>query len=572
MLLKRKLSQWMQKSFGHAFVDKQLDLSGISVLPASRPEYGDYQCNSAMDFAKILGISPRAIAEIIAKTAPPNDAIANIEVSGNGFINLRLSTEWLIQYVESISKDDNLGVEQDGTGHTIIIDYSSPNIAKPMHIGHIRSTIIGNALDRLYRILGYRVIADNHIGDWGTQFGILIMGYRHFVDQSAMQDNPIDELERVYIKSYEKSQQDSEWLEKCRKELVKLQKGDSENTKLWQQFVSISLSEFDKIYRRLGVTFDLVRGESYYQKKVNEAVSELEQKGIARESEGATVVFLDDEKLPPCIVRKRDGAFNYAATDIATVIERISEFNPDKIIYVTDERQQLHFKQVFAICRNLGYKTELRHIWFGLMRLPEGTFSTRQGNVIKLEKLLDEAERRALDIVKAMNPEMPPEQQSEIARAVGIGAVKFADLSQNPQTTITFSWEKALSLEGKSAPYLQYTCARIASVIDKYYQTISNSDFTTHPIVISLPIERQLLVKIVEFTDTVADAAYSYKPSILAEYLYQLAQLYNTFYQNVPFLKSEKGIRESRTRICSIVGKILKKGLFLLGIETPARV
>lgn len=572
MLLKRKLSQWMQKSFGHAFVDKQLDLSGISVLPASRPEYGDYQCNSAMDFAKILGISPRAIAEIIAKTAPPNDAIANIEVSGNGFINLRLSTEWLIQYVESISKDDNLGVEQDGTGHTIIIDYSSPNIAKPMHIGHIRSTIIGNALDRLYRILGYRVIADNHIGDWGTQFGILIMGYRHFVDQSAMQDNPIDKLERVYIKSYEKSQQDSEWLEKCRKELVKLQKGDSENTKLWQQFVSISLSEFDKIYRRLGVTFDLVRGESYYQKKVNEAVSELEQKGIARESEGATVVFLDDEKLPPCIVRKRDGAFNYAATDIATVIERISEFNPDKIIYVTDERQQLHFKQVFAICRNLGYKTELRHIWFGLMRLPEGTFSTRQGNVIKLEKLLDEAERRALDIVKAMNPEMPPEQQSEIARAVGIGAVKFADLSQNPQTTITFSWEKALSLEGKSAPYLQYTCARIASVIDKYYQTISNSDFTTHPIVISLPIERQLLVKIVEFTDTVADAAYSYKPSILADYLYQLAQLYNTFYQNVPFLKSEKGIRESRTRICSIVGKILKKGLFLLGIETPARV
>lgn len=572
MSLKGMLSRWMQNSFEHAFIDKKLDLSSISVLPASRPEYGDYQCNSAMNFAKILGIAPRTIAEIIAKTAPPNDAISCIEASGNGFINLKLNTVWLIKYVESISKSEELGIEQPGIGHTIIIDYSSPNIAKPMHIGHIRSTIIGNALDRLYRVLGYKVIADNHIGDWGTQFGILIMGYRHFVDQNAMQDNPIDELERVYIKSYEKSQQNSEWLETCRKELVKLQSGDPENTKLWQQFVSLSLNEFDKTYRRLGVTFDMVRGESYYQKKASEVVYELEQKGIARESEGATVVFLDDEKLPPCIVRKRDGAFNYAATDVATVTERIREFNPDKIIYVTDERQQLHFKQVFAICRKLGYKIELHHVWFGLMRLPEGTFSTRQGNVIKLEKLLDEAEHRALDIVKTMNPDMPPELHSEIARAVGIGAVKFADLSQNPQTTITFSWEKAFSLDGKSAPYLQYTCARIASVIDKYHQTIPDSVFTTHPILISLPIERKLLTKIAEFPDTVADAAYSYKPSTLADYLYQLAQLYNTFYQNVPFLKSEKGIRESRIRICSIVGKILRKGLFLLGIETPARV
>jgi arginyl-tRNA synthetase len=572
MTVKKTLSEWMRKEFDRCFAGKSVDFAGVVVLPASRPEYGDYQCNSAMNFAKALGMSPRAIAETIAKTASESEAISRIEVAGNGFINITLNTDWLIRYVESMSEDAHLGIEQEGAGRTIIIDYSSPNVAKPMHIGHIRSTIIGYALDQLYRALGYKVIADNHIGDWGTQFGILIMGYRHFVDQSAMQVNPIDELERVYVKSYEKSQDDPAWLDACRQELVKLQRGDPENTKLWQQFISISLAEFDKIYRRLGVKFDLIRGESYYQNIVGDVISLLEKKGIAKESEGATVVFLDDEKLPPCIVRKRDGAFNYAATDIATVVERVREFNPERIIYVTDERQQLHFRQVFAICRKLGYNTELRHVWFGLMRLPEGTFSTRQGNVIKLEKLLDEAERRALEVVKTMNPEMAPEKHAEIARAVGIGAVKFADLSQNPQTTIIFSWEKALSLDGKSAPYLQYTCARIASVIDKYYQTIEGADFTKHPLIMSLPMERTLLTKIAEFPDVVVDSAYSYKPSILADYLYQLAQIYNTFYQNVPFLKSEAGIRESRVRLCSIVAKILRKGLSLLGIETPERI
>jgi arginyl-tRNA synthetase len=284
------------------------------------------------------------------------------------------------------------------------------------------------------------------------------------------------------------------------------------------------------------------------------------------------VVFLDDEKLPPCIVRKSDGAFNYAATDIATVISRVNEFKPDRIIYVTDERQQLHFKQVFAICRKLGLKTDLEHVWFGLMRLPEGTFSTRQGNVIKLEKLLDEAEARALAIVKENSPDMPPERQRQIAKAVGIGAVKYADLSQNPQTTVVFTWEKALSLEGNSGPYLQYAYARIASVRDKYAERFQRTDPESFPIRITEPVERALVMALLRFPDSVMNAAHQYKPSILADYLYELSQTYSAFYQNVPFLKAEEGIRESRVRLCGMVAAVLGKGLNLLGIETPERI
>jgi arginyl-tRNA synthetase len=293
---------------------------------------------------------------------------------------------------------------------------------------------------------------------------------------------------------------------------------------------------------------------------------------LARESEGALVAFLDEEKLPPCIVLKSDGGFNYATTDLATIENRVREFNPDKIVYVTDERQQLHFNQVFTLARKLGCKTALEHVWFGLMRLPEGTFSTRQGNVIKLEKYLDEAEARALAVVKEGSPAMPESRQKEVARAVGIGAVKYADLSQNPQSMITFTWEKALALDGNSAPYLQYACARIASVQDKYREQFPGTCLESFPIVLTEPIERVLAVKLSRFPDAVIRAAESYKPSVLADYLYDLASAYSTFYQNVPFLKAPEGVRESRVRLCGVVVKVLRQGLNLLGIETPERI
>ena len=570
--IEQQLSDWMQQSFRKALPEIDCDWSSVSIVVTTNAEFGDYQCNHAMGLAKILKKAPRQIAEMVAKSAPAHEAVQGLAMAGPGFINITLNNGWLARMVSEIHQDERCGVPQVGRGKTVILDYSSPNVAKPMHIGHIRSTVIGNSLDRLHRYLGYRVMSDNHLGDWGTQFGIMIMGYRHYADAQALAVEPVEELERVYVKSYEQSKKDDTWLNQARQELVKLQAGDEENLQLWKRFVELSLSEFDHIYKRLDVKFDLVRGESFYHDKLAGVVKNLIEKGLARESEGALVAFLDEDKLPPCIVKKSDGGFNYATTDLATIESRVSEFNPDKIIYVTDERQQLHFRQVFAVARRLGCTTRLEHVWFGLMRLPEGTFSTRQGNVIKLEKYLDEAESRALAIVKETSPGMPEDKQRDVARAAGIGGVKYADLSQNPQSLVTFTWEKALALDGNSAPYLQYAYARIASVQDKYRDQFPGADLAKYPILLGEPIERTLAILILQFPEVVVKAAESYKPSALADYLYGLSSAYSTFYQNVPFLKAPEGLRESRVNLCAIVARILKQGLNLLGIETPERI
>ena len=330
--------------------------------------------------------------------------------------------------------------------------------------------------------------------------------------------------------------------------------------------------EFNRIYSRLGVSFELVRGESFYNAALPGVVAKLQALGLVRESEGALVAFLDDEKLPPCIVRKSDGGFNYATTDLATVFSRESEFHPDAILYVTDERQQLHFRQFFALAKKAGAQTPLRHVWFGLMRLPEGLLSTRKGTAIKLDLLLDEAEKRALELVKTASPEMPADQQLAVARAVGIGAVKYADLSQNPQSAVTFTWEKALAMDGNSAPYLQYAYARIASVLDKHRERFPECDYAREPIVLDSPYARRLAIRLARYPNAVRDAAEQEKPSLLADALYDLSQAYSSFYQNVPFLKADAGLRESRVRLCDLAAKILRHGLALLGIDTPDRI
>jgi arginyl-tRNA synthetase len=570
--ISQMLSEWIRSGFGEALKGTDTDFSKVGVAATSNPEFGDYQCNDAMSLAKPLRKSPRDIAQAVVGKVALHESLERIELAGPGFINMWLKTDWLASRLQELNENTKLGVPQIGEGRPIVIDYSSPNIAKPMHIGHIRSTIIGNSLDRMLRMLGYRVTSDNHIGDWGTQFGIIIMGYRHYLDKEALAESPVEELERVYVKSYNKTKEDEEWLNQCRAELVKLQSGDAQNLALWKEFVELSLKEFNRIYKRLGVSFDVVRGESHYRDKLKATIDLLQEKGLTTESQGATVVFLEDEKLPVCIVRKSDGGFNYATTDIATVAGRMKEFSPERIIYVTDERQQLHFRQIFAICNRLGFGTKLQHVWFGLMRLPEGTFSTREGNVIKLERLLDEAETRALEIVRQASPDMNADKQKEVARAVGIGAIKYADLSQNPQTTVTFTWDKAMALDGNSGPYLQYTYARIASVGDKYAEKYPGSELKSYPIQCSDKIERKLVMKVVQFPEAVVAAAENYKPSFLADYLYDLAQTYNSFYQNVPFLKAPEGVRESRVRICLSVATVLRKGLELLGIETPERI
>jgi arginyl-tRNA synthetase len=441
-----------------------------------------------------------------------------------------------------------------------------------MHVGHIRSTVIGDALKRIHRALGYTVIGDNHLGDWGTQFGILIMGYRAFLDPAALASSAVAELERVYVLSYQKCDEDPAWKDQARAELVKLQAGDPDNRALWQKFIDLSLAEFNRIYERLGVSFELVRGESFYHDALPGVVEKLQSLGLVRESEGALVAFLEDEKLPPCIVRKSDGGYNYATTDLATVFAREAEFQPDAIIYVTDERQQLHFRQFFTVAQKAGVKTPLRHIWFGLMRLPEGLLSTRKGNALKLDLLLDEAEKRALELVQQASPDMPADQQQAVARAVGIGAVKYADLSQNPQSAVTFTWEKALAMDGNSAPYLQYAHARIASVIDKHHERFPGVDYRHEPLVFDSPHARRLALRLARYPDAVRDAADQEKPSLLADALYDLSQTYSSFYQNVPFLKAEAGLRESRVRLCDLVARVLRHGLALLGIDTPDRI
>ncbi len=560
----------MLSRFQALFPDADLSGVQVEVSPATDERFGDYQCNAAMAVAKRLKKSPVEIAKQLVEEKPAG--VAKLEIAGPGFINFHLDDAVLARRLESIQGTERLGVPEIGQGKTVILDYSSPNIAKPMHIGHIRSTVIGNALDRFHRFLGYTVVADNHLGDWGTQFGILILGYRNFLDADALAADPIAELERLYVKSYERSKEDETWLNQARAELVKLQQGDAENRALWQQFVKLSLGEFEKIYARLGVRFDLNRGESFYNDQLAGVVDRLTAMGLAEESEGALVVKLDEEKLPLCIVRKSDGGFNYTTTDLATVLSRASEFSPDLVIYVTDERQQLHFRQFFAVAKKLGVATRLVHVWFGLMRLPEGTFSTRQGNVIKLERLLDEAESRALALVKESSPEMGAALQREVARAVGIGAVKYADLSQNPQSLVTFSWDKALALDGNSAPYLQYAHARIASVRDKYREQFGDRKPEDSQIVLGEAIERRLAVRLARFPDVLLRAAAAYKPNVLCEYLFELAQVYSTFYQTVPFLKAEDGARESRVRLCDITAAVLKRGLALLGIDAPNRI
>ncbi len=566
-----KLAEWLQSAFMAAFGAAAPDFR-LRVVPSNDPTFGDFQCNDAMGLAKTLRQSPRNIATAIVAALDQSAPPATVEIAGPGFINLKVTPAWLAAQVGHLATDPDLRVPNRGQGATVIVDYSSPNVAKPMHIGHIRSTIIGNTIYRLYQKLGYNVIADNHLGDWGTQFGILIMGYRHFADPTKLADSPIEELERVYVESYNRSQDDPTWLDSCRAELVKLQQGDPENRRQWQEFIDLSLTEFNRIYQRLDVHFDLYRGESYYNDQLAATVALLEERGLARESEGALVVPLEDEGMPVCIVRKSDGGFNYATSDIATVISRVAEFNPERIIYVTDERQQLHFRQFFTICRKLGYNVPLQHVWFGLMRLPEGTFSTRQGNVIRLDSLLDESVRRARAIIQDSSPDMPDEAIDSLAHDIGIGAVKYADLSHDPQTLVTFTWDKALALDGNSGPYLQYAYARIRSLLDKYQAQFPHQDPSLSPLNIAEDAERLLALHLLQYPETVVRAAENYKPSILTDYLFTLAQLYSSFYQRFTVLKATPAIRDSRVQLCTLTARVLRAGLDLLGISTPERI
>ena len=552
-----------------AFPEKEVKPLEITI--ATNEKFGDFQTNFAMMNSKIIGGNPRKIAEELVNNIPENEVIEKLEIAGPGFINIFLKDSFVSKYVGLMTSEKYEFKELDTHGD-IIIDYSSPNIAKRMHIGHLRSTIIGDSVKRLCNFLGYHTVADNHIGDWGTQFGKLIVGYHNWLDKDAYEKNPIEELERVYVEFTKQSEEHPELEDIAREELKKLQDGDEKNYKLWQEFIKVSLQEYNKLYTRMGIHFDTYYGESFYHPIMPSVVEELVEKGLAVEDQGAKVVFFDEkDNLHPCIVQKKDGAFLYSTSDIATIKFRRENYDVNKIIYLTDERQQDHFKQFFKITEMLGWDIEKVHIWFGIMRFADGVFSTRKGNVIRLEQLLDEGKKRALEIIEEKNPNLSAEEKDNIAEVVGVGAIKYADLSQNRQSPIIFEWDKILSFEGNTAPYLQYSYARIQSILRKA-EEIGKPLNEKFDMTITEKAERNLATYLTLFPTMALRAGEAYKPNLLTDYLFELAKKFNTFYNSCPILNQEDDVLFSRLVLIDRVAKTLKTGLDLLGINTVNRM
>ncbi len=541
------------------------------VHPTANPQFGDYQANGVMAAAKARKMNPRELAQKVTAQFDPTEIPATWEIAGPGFINFRLDPVWLGRTLLAAALDERLGIEPAAQPETIVLDFSAPNIAKPMHVGHIRSIILGDALTRALRFLGHTVITDNHLGDWGTQFGMLIVGYRTLLDRAAYERDPLAEMERIYKAVQAQSKTDPTMAARAREELAKLQKGDRENTALWREFMAVSRQAFEQIYSRLNVQFDHWLGESFYNSMLPETVRTLQEKGLARLSEGAICIFFDDDPElagTPFLIQKQDGAFLYATTDLATVQYRAETFHPDRIIYVTDSRQQLHFKQLFAAARRWGYTMALEHIWFGTILGDDGKpIKTREGEPIKLEALLDEAEERARAIARDKNPSLSEEDLSHIARVVGIGAVKYADLMQNRTADYRFSWDKMLALDGNTAPYLQYVYARIRSIFRK--GELEN----WHPepgmaVRLLAPEEQNLAKQMIRWGDTLLEGERTYKPNLLAAFLYDLATKFNLFYQAHAVLKAPEDVRPTRLLLCDLTARYIRKGLELLGIET----
>ena len=530
--------------------------------------FGDYQSNFALNSARSLRQNPRDIASALAGELRKDPLFEKVDVAGPGFINLTMTREFLSAAVfKGIRPEEER--REDGA---VIIDYSSPNIAKPMHVGHLRSTVIGDSIKRVYRFLGYRVIADSHLGDWGTQFGKLIVAYRRWLDKEAYSASPVDELERIYVKFAREAEDEPALEDEARRELVRLQENDPENRALWEEFVRVSLREYEQVYDRLGISFDTMYGESHYHDLMPDIVCELQEKDVARISEGAVVVFFDEEEnLHPCIIRKKDGAFLYATSELACIAFRKENYKIDRILYVTDARQETHFRQIFSIAGRLGWDLDLVHIPFGLMGLKDGHFSTRKGNVIKLRELLEEAVSRARAVVEEKNPDLSEEEKDAIAEAVGIGAVKYADLSQNRLSNVTFDWDKMLSFEGNTAPYLQYTHARISSLTRKAEETGLLLP-AENCITIGNETERSLALALIQFSTSILRAAETYRPNLVADQLFDIAQKYNTFYNSLPVLKEDRATALSRLQLSVKTGDVLRTGLGLLGITAVERM
>lgn len=562
----------------------------VMLKPAQDARFGDYQANCAMPLKKELGGDARQIAQSIVARLQLEDVLEPPTVAGPGFINLKLRNEWLAQQVRDMAKDDRLGIAPVESPRTFVVDFSSPNVAKPMHVGHLRSTIIGDALARLLRFLGHNVITDNHLGDWGTQFGILLYGYKHFLNAEAFASDPVGELARLYVyvrrqvekvvgeQGEEEEAPDDPIARAARAETAKLHAGDAENLRLWQQFMPHCYEEIERIYRRLDVRFDHTHGESFYQPMLADVVRDLRERGIARESNGAVAIFFG-ENDSPALVQKRDGAFTYTTTDLATIRYRLEQWKPEAILYVVDFRQGLHFQQLFDIVRRWGYdKIELQHISFGSVLGEDGRpISTREGTGARLDSLLDDAVVAAANVYEQNRQEDAPElsdaEKRTIHEVVGIGAVKYADLSQNRTSDYRFSLKKMLAMDGNTATYMQYAYARNRAILRKGDVDVVSLRENPPPVLLTTAEERALVLQLLRFHDTLLVAASEYKPSVLTSYLWDLAKTYSGFFQNCPVLKAETAeLRQSRLLLCDLTARVIQRGLDLLGIRTVERM
>ena len=679
-------------------------LEGVEpvVTLATDPRFGDYQSNIAMLLAKQQRANPRQVAQQIIDHLNVGGVAEAPEIAGAGFINFRVAASHLKERLAAMAVDPMLGVPAAAEPLTVVLDFSSPNVAKPMHVGHIRSTILGDTLMRVARFLGHKVVADNHIGDWGTQFGKVIYGWKHWRDEAALRSAPVEELVRFYKEANALSEADPEVLRECRDELVKLQQGDPENVDIWKQCVALSWQEFERMYALLDIHFDEHLGESAYNDRLAPLVQRLLDQGIAEISEGAVCIFFRDEPAladKPCLIRKGDGGFLYATTDLATIEYRIERWHPDQIWYVVGAPQQLHFDQVFAAARRMGIRTRLRFVPFGsILGEDRKLMKTRSGDNVSLASLLGEAEERALALVEQKNPELPEAEKREVARAVGIGAVKYADLSQARMTDYVFSWERMLSFQGNTAPYLQNAYVRVRSIFrkldipllksrDKWnaieelvdiliaegkidladrsdivnairtreetlttgigfgiaiphgaservkgvvtafgrsFQGIDFGSIDNVPVhfvalfiapkdrfqdhlrglsevalflrdlaaresrdparfsqvpPLRIPLlalneaaELALAKKLVQFGETVPLVLDDFRPNLLANYLFELANTFHGFYEACPVLKAEEPARSTRLALCDLTARVLRQGLELMGIAAPEKM
>jgi arginyl-tRNA synthetase len=551
---------------------------------ATDPRFGDYQTNAALVLGKQHSESPRNVAAKILEHLSTADLCESPTVAGAGFINFTLLPGAVANKSAELFADEQLGVARSTSPKKIVIDFGSPNVAKPMHVGHIRSTALGDALARIATFLGHDVIRDNHIGDWGTQFGMVVWGWKNLLDRQALQRDPLAEIVRIYKETNARSTSDPAVRDACRQELVKLQSGDKENTNIWNECVALSMQDFQHVYQLLDIHYDIQCGESFYNDRLAGVVERLLKSGIAQISEGAVVVFFRD--IPeladkPCIIRKSDGGFNYATSDIATVDYRITELKRDTVWYVVGAPQTLHFKQIFEIARREGHQADFRHIPFGnILGEDRKLMKTRSGENVPLRQVLEEACARARKIIEEKNPTLGDAEKIDVAQTIGIGAVKYADLSQYRMTDYVFSWDKMLALQGNTAPYLQNAYVRIRSIFRKADVATplrGVGDKTGHrPVattfVLNEPAEIILAKRLCQFAEIVPQVLNDFRPNILANYLFELANSFHAFYEACPVLRSDEPVRSSRLALCDLAGRVLQRGLDLLGIKVPEKM